>query len=69
MIKPTHTYTHILLIQEKAEVREVVTIQDRVRKNMRRTSLSGSVGRNPHVHARDTASMPGQGRSNMPLGN
>ena len=27
----THAYTHILLIQEKAEVREVVTVQDRAR--------------------------------------
>ena len=30
-IEPPHTYTHILLIQEKAEVREVVTVQDRAR--------------------------------------
>ena len=30
-IQPTHTYIHILLIQEKAKVREVVTIQDRAR--------------------------------------
>ena len=29
--EPIHTYTHILLIQEKAEVREVVTVQDRAR--------------------------------------
>ena len=27
-IEPIHTYTHILLIQEKAEVKEVVTVQD-----------------------------------------
>ena len=39
MIEPTHTYTHILLIQEKSEVREVVTAQERARQNMRRTSL------------------------------
>ena len=38
-IDPTHTYTHICLIQEKAEVRIVVTVQDRVRENMWRTSL------------------------------
>ena len=31
MIEPIHAYTHILLIQEKAEVREVVTVQDRAR--------------------------------------
>ena len=31
MIEPTHTYTHILLIQEKSEVREVVTAQERAR--------------------------------------
>ena len=29
--EPIHTYTHILLIQEKTEVREVVTVQDRAR--------------------------------------
>ena len=38
-IDPTDTYTHICLIQEKAEVRIVVTVQDRVRENMWRTSL------------------------------
>ena len=31
MIEPIHAYTHILLIQEKTEVREVVTVQDRAR--------------------------------------
>ena len=31
MTEPTHIYTHILLIQEKAEVREVVTVQDKTR--------------------------------------
>ena len=30
-IEPTHTCIHILLIREKAEVKEVVTVQDRVR--------------------------------------
>ena len=30
-IEPTYIYTLILLIQEKAEVREVVTVQDRAR--------------------------------------
>ena len=30
-VEPTHTYTHILLIQEKAEDREVVTMQDRTK--------------------------------------
>ena len=30
MIEPIHAYTHILLIQEKAEVR-VVTVQGRAR--------------------------------------
>ena len=30
-IEPTHIYTHILLIQKKAEVREVVTVQDKTR--------------------------------------
>ena len=29
--EPTHTYTPIILIQEKAEVREVVTVQDGAR--------------------------------------
>ena len=29
--EPTHTYTHIILIQEKAEVREMVTVQDGAR--------------------------------------
>ena len=30
-VEPTHMYTHILLIQEKAEDREVVTMQDRTK--------------------------------------
>ena len=30
-IEPTHTYTHIFLIQEKAEIGVVVTVQDRAR--------------------------------------
>ena len=30
-IEPTHTYTDILSIQEKSEVREVVTVQERAR--------------------------------------